>query len=103
MILNGYPNKKFNANMAYIPGTTWLLLQKHSQQGHSFPQKKLKFLGKNNFGIVFWKFPRALSSGTPSGGGLYLTVYPSSCPYTDTICCYIGFVHYFGHDNYSYP
>ena len=24
-------------------------------------------------------------SGTPSGGGVYFTVYPSSCPNTDTI------------------
>ena len=24
-------------------------------------------------------------SGTPSGKGLYLTVYPSSCPNTDTV------------------
>ena len=28
----------------------------------------------------------ALTSGTPSDKGLYLTVYPSSCPHTDTDC-----------------
>ena len=27
----------------------------------------------------------ALSSGTPSAMGLYLIVYPSSCPNTDTV------------------
>ena len=26
-------------------------------------------------------------SGTPSGEGVYLTVYPSSCPNTDTVKC----------------
>ena len=31
------------------------------------------------------EFPRALPSGASSGEGLYLTVYPSSCPNTDTI------------------
>ena len=30
------------------------------------------------------EFPRASPSGTPSGGGVYLTVYPSSHPNTDT-------------------
>ena len=30
-------------------------------------------------------FPWALPSVTPSGKGVYLTVYPSSCPNTDTI------------------
>ena len=32
------------------------------------------------------EFPWALPSGTPSGKGLYLTVYPSSRPNTDTVC-----------------
>ena len=31
------------------------------------------------------EFPRALPSGTPSGGGVYFTVYPSSRPNTDTV------------------
>ena len=30
--------------------------------------------------------PLASPSGTPSGEGLYLTVYPSSCPNMDTEC-----------------
>ena len=29
--------------------------------------------------------PRALPSGTPSGGGVYLPLYPSFRPNTDTI------------------
>ena len=29
--------------------------------------------------------PSALPSGTPSGEGVYLTVYPSSCPNMDTV------------------
>ena len=32
------------------------------------------------------EFPQALPSGTSSGKGLYLTVYPSSRPNTDTVC-----------------
>ena len=31
------------------------------------------------------EFPRALPSGTSSGGGVYLMVYPSSRPNTDTV------------------
>ena len=31
------------------------------------------------------EFPWALPSGTPSDKGLYLTVYPSSCPNMDTV------------------
>ena len=31
------------------------------------------------------EFPRALPLGTPSGQGVYLTVYPSSLPNTDTV------------------
>ena len=31
------------------------------------------------------EFPRASPSGTPSGKGLYLTVYPSCRPNTDTV------------------
>ena len=30
-------------------------------------------------------FPRLTMLGTPSGKGLYLTVYPLSCPNTDTV------------------
>ena len=50
--------------------------------------------------LCFQEFPWALPSGTPSGTGLYLTVYPSSRPYTDTVYnfqnWYIGndLVHY---------
>ena len=38
------------------------------------------------------EFPWALPWGTPSGGGVYLTVFPSSCPYTDT-ACQTGLIH----------
>ena len=31
------------------------------------------------------EFPRASPWGTPSGEGVYLTVYPSSRPNTDTV------------------
>ena len=34
------------------------------------------------------EFPRASPSGTPSVGGVYLTVYPSSRPNTDTVYHY---------------
>ena len=33
------------------------------------------------------EFPRTLPLRTPSGEGLYLTVFPWSCPYTDTLQC----------------
>ena len=35
--------------------------------------------------LCLQEFPRASPSGTPSGKGLYLTVYPSSRPNMDTI------------------
>ena len=35
--------------------------------------------------LCLQEFSRASPSGTPSGKGLYLTVYPLSCPYTDTV------------------
>ena len=31
-------------------------------------------------------FPRAKPKGTLDDKGVYLTVYPLSCPYTDTVC-----------------
>ena len=37
------------------------------------------------YNLYLQEFPRASPSGTPSGKGLYLTVYPSSRPITDTI------------------
>ena len=39
----------------------------------------------SNILLRLQEFPRAASSGTPSGGGVYLTVYPSSRPNTDTV------------------
>ena len=39
---------------------------------------------KKNVGCLK-EFPRAWPSGTPSGKGLYLTIYPSSRPNTDTV------------------
>ena len=38
-----------------------------------------------NITLCLQEFPWALPSGTPSGKVLYLTVYPSSCPNTDTV------------------
>ena len=38
-----------------------------------------------NLGYTVKYNPRALSSGTPSGKGFYLTVYPLPRPNTDTI------------------
>ena len=38
-----------------------------------------------NYNPYLQEFPQALPSGTPSGKGLYLTVYPFSCPNTDTV------------------
>ena len=35
--------------------------------------------------LCLQEFPRALPSGIPSGKGVYLTVYPSSRPNTDTV------------------
>ena len=40
----------------------------------------LGYMVKNN------PLPSGIPSGTPSGKGLYLTVYTSSCPNTDTVC-----------------
>ena len=40
---------------------------------------------RSNIALRLWEFPRVLHLGPPSGGGLYLTVYPSSRPNTDTI------------------
>ena len=39
----------------------------------------------SNITLFLQKFPWALPSGTSSGKGLYLTVYPSSHPNTDRI------------------
>ena len=41
----------------------------------------------SNIPLCFQEFPRALTWGTPSGEGVYLTLYPSSCLNTDTIHC----------------
>ena len=44
---------------------------------------------RSNIPLRLQEFPRASPSGTPSGEGVYLTVYPSSRPNTDTIyLCY---------------
>ena len=40
---------------------------------------------QSNITLRLQEFPRALPSGTPSGQGVYLTVYPSSRHNTDTI------------------
>ena len=40
---------------------------------------------RSNIPLRLQEFPRALPSGTPSGGGVYLTVHPSSFPNTDSI------------------
>ena len=37
-----------------------------------------------------FEFPQALPSGTPSAKGVYLTVYPSSCPEMDKVCVVEG-------------
>ena len=39
---------------------------------------------RSNKPLRLQDFPRASPSGTPSGEGVYLTVYPSSRPNTDT-------------------
>ena len=39
----------------------------------------------SNIALCLWEFPWALPWGTPSGRGLYLIVYPLSCPNTDTV------------------
>ena len=49
----------------------------------------MSVLGLNSGYMVkktFQEFPQALPSGTPSGKGVYLTVYPSSNSSTDTVC-----------------
>ena len=38
---------------------------------------------RSNITLWLHEFPRASPLGTPSGKGLYLTVYPSSFPNTD--------------------
>ena len=54
-----------------------------------------------------WELPQALPLGTPSGGGLYLTVYPLSCPNTDTVLYentdYIKFEQPLFVSNINYP
>ena len=41
------------------------------------------------------EFPRASPLGTPSGGGVFLTVYPSSRPNTDTVSlCVLFYICY---------
>ena len=40
---------------------------------------------RSNITLCLQEFPWALLSGTSSGRGVYFTVYPSSCPNTDTI------------------
>ena len=40
---------------------------------------------RSNIALFFWNFPWAFPYGTPLGGGLYLNVYPSSRPNTDTV------------------
>ena len=39
---------------------------------------------RSNIPLCLQEFPWALPSGTPIGEGLYLTVYPTSRPNTDT-------------------
>ena len=40
---------------------------------------------RSNILLHLQEFPRASPLGTPSGEGVYLTVYPSSRPNTDTV------------------
>ena len=40
---------------------------------------------RSNITLCLQEFPRALPTGTLSGKGIYLTVYPLSCPNTDTV------------------
>ena len=40
---------------------------------------------RSNITLRLQEFSRALPSGTPSGEGVYWTLYPSSRPYMDTI------------------
>ena len=40
---------------------------------------------RSNIPLGLKEFPWASPSGTPSGEGVYLTVYPMSCPNTDTV------------------
>ena len=40
---------------------------------------------RSNIPLRLQEFPPASPSGTSSGGGVYFTVYPSSCPNTDTV------------------
>ena len=40
---------------------------------------------QSNIPLRLKEFPWALPSGTPSGKGVYLTIYPSSRPYSDTV------------------
>ena len=40
---------------------------------------------RSNIPLCLQEFPQAAPLGTPSGKGVYLTVYPLSCPYTDTV------------------
>ena len=42
---------------------------------------------RSNITLCLQEFPRASPSGTPSGKMLYLNVYPSSRPNTDTLTC----------------
>ena len=57
---------------------------------------------RSNIPLCLQEFPWALPSGTPSGKGVYLTVYPESRPNTDTICCNKHFAPNFGRDNDSH-
>ena len=47
----------------------------------------------SNITLCLQEFPRTLPSGNPSGKGLYLTVYPSSRPNTDTIYILVVYIY----------
>ena len=49
------------------------------------PNQDLKRDIRSNIPLCFKEFPPASPLGTPSGKGVYLTVYPSSCPNTETV------------------
>ena len=40
---------------------------------------------RSNIPLCLQEFPRASPSGTHSGEGVYLTLFSSSCPNTDTV------------------
>ena len=44
---------------------------------------------RSNITLCLQEFPRASPLETLSDKGVYLSVYPLSCPNTDTVCMYV--------------